>query len=396
MLLNRERALEVMDRHELDVLVAVQPENVLYLSDYTSTIAYNFARWGMSAAILPRDPDRPPTLVVREMQLFNARHTWMPEMRVQRAHSYYVPEGAVLSPSEVQQQELAARYGVEGVTSFQRLLGQSLDELGFAAARVGCDDSRVTLELMERELSDAKFTEATNIFREIRVVKTPDEIKRMRRAAIANQTALESAANLVREGVSTGELVRHYRMLMNAYGGYGSHITGGGENHPWMHHDDWGYRLKSGDHVLLDPAGSYDYYWGDQARNVVIEPVPAKFEEVYGALAQCHEQVVPQLRPGASSHEIERLAHEAAAGTAAAPGLLPLVHSIGLEQYDQPQTLGEFFTEDLVFEPNMIVNFETLYPELGWPGMLVIEDTFLITETGSERLGTLPVAPIIR
>jgi|SRR5579862_513244 len=397
MLLNRDRAQAVMERHNLDALVAVRPENVLYLSDYGSTISYNFSRWGMSAAVLPSDTQRPPTLVVREMQLFDAQHTWMPELRVQKSHSYYVPDNAHLSPSELRREELAARYGVGGVPNFQRLIGQALVELGLASGRIGCDDSRVMLELMENELREAEFVEATNIFREIRVVKTEPEIKRMRESARVNQTALESASNLAREGVAMGEVIRHYRMLMNAYGGYGSHITGGGEEHPWMHHDDWGYRLKAGDHLLLDPAGSYQFYWADQARCVAIEPVSAKFEEIYGLLIDCHHAVVPLIQPGASSHEIEHRSREFLEGTPAGPGLLPLVHSIGLEQYDQPQVLGEFFTENLIFEPGMIVNYETLYPELGWGGMLVIEDTFLVKEEGGpERLGTLPVAAMLR
>jgi len=69
MLLNRDRALAVMDEHGLDALVATTPENVHYLSDYGTQHSYNFAPWGISAAVLPRDEDIPPTLMVHEFEV---------------------------------------------------------------------------------------------------------------------------------------------------------------------------------------------------------------------------------------------------------------------------------------------------------------------------------------
>jgi Xaa-Pro dipeptidase len=394
MLLNEERARDVMERNGLDAFVATTPENVFYLSDYGSTISYNFSRWSMAAAVLPRDPGRPPTLVAREMELFHVK-TWMPELRVQRGFSYYVPVDAQLSPSEQRREARAERHGVTDFPNFQRLIGDTLLDLGLAKARLGFDDCRVMLDLAANELPEADLVEAINLFRQVRVVKTEPEIKLMRQAAQVNQTALESTANLAREGVAMGELIRHYRVLMNAYGGYGSHITGGGESHPWMHHDDLGYRLKEGDHLLLDPAGWYRFYWGDQARNVTLEPVSQRFTELYELLMQCHHEIIPLMQPGANSFELLDRMREVVRGTVAEPGFLPLFHSIGLEQYDQPQTLGEFFSENLTFEPNMTINLESLYYELGW-GAMNIEDTFLIKADGPERLGTLPLDAFVR
>jgi Xaa-Pro dipeptidase len=395
MLLNEERAREVMERHRLDAFVATTPENIHYLSDYGSVISYNFSRWGMGAAILPRESERPPTLVVREMEIFNAGKTWMPNIRIQRGFSYYVPDNAQLSESDRRRQDRVEKYGVDGIPNFQRFLGRALLDLGLGKARLGFDDCRVMLDLADNELGDAELVEAVNVFREVRVVKTEPEIKLMRQAAEVNQTALESTANLAREGHTMGELIRQYRALMNLYGGYGSHITGGGESNPWMHHDDLGYRLTKGDHLLLDPAGKYRFYWADQARNVTLEPIADRFLELYDVLAQCHHTIVPLMQPGANSHDLEEQARQLVRGTIAELGFLPLFHSIGLEQYDQPQVLGEFFSESLTFEPNMVINFETLYQELGW-GSMNLEDTFLIKEGGPDRLGTLPLNAFVR
>jgi hypothetical protein len=57
MLLNRERACEIMDREGLDALVAVTANNVYYLSDFETDFLYDVP-W-VACAILPRDPCRP-------------------------------------------------------------------------------------------------------------------------------------------------------------------------------------------------------------------------------------------------------------------------------------------------------------------------------------------------
>ena len=65
MLLNRERAMELMERDGLDALIAVTPNNVLYLSDFDTDFLYDVP-W-VACAILPRDPDIPPCLVATEI-----------------------------------------------------------------------------------------------------------------------------------------------------------------------------------------------------------------------------------------------------------------------------------------------------------------------------------------
>ena len=69
-------------------------------------------------------------------------------------------------------------------------------------------------------------------------------------------------------------------------------------------------------------------------------------------------------------------------------------HSIGIEQYDQPESIGGFLADDFVLEDGMVMNFETLYFELGW-GVLQLEDTYHVTSAGAERLQTMPQEPFL-
>jgi len=387
--LNVNRAHEIMAREGVDVVVATMPENVLYLSDFGNYRSYNFAFTGVTAAIYPRKDTSIATLIVTEFDMphMGAIPSWMPELRIVRSLGTY---GAVkrehsLTPNEKRILELYDKGRASTITNRQRLIGATLKELGLHRSVVAFDDLRVLHDVRDNDLPEGNFRDGLSMLREIRMIKTPAEIALLREAAIINETALTSVANLVGEGVSTGELVRHYKIAMAAQDAFGSHITGGGDSFAWPGHPNLGYRLKRGDLVHLDAAGWFRRYWADGGRTAVIGDPSDKFQTYYGELQASHAFVDPMIRPGMSAKELSR---EAASVLREVPkaGFAGLVHSIGLEQWEG--------TDDLVFEEGMLINLETLYFEYGW-GPLQIEDTFLVTSGEPERLTKIPQEPFI-
>jgi Xaa-Pro aminopeptidase len=394
MLLNRDRANAIMDREGIDALVATTPENVYYLSDYGNQHTFHFGPWGLAAAILPRDAEIPPTLIVADWELpyISERPSWMPGLEVQTGIATYIPDEDALSPSEMRLVELWRRGNETGLPNRSRLIGRTLSGLGLAGSALAFDDARVMLELHGRELDQARVVEAVNLFREVRLVKTPDERGMLAAAARKNQAALLSTAAMVDADVTTGQLLNHYLAAMSSQGGYGSHMTGGGRDRPWHTYPDPNYRLKQGDIYNMDPAGHYQYYWADMGRSAQVGAPTAKFEHLYGTLQEVIAAVLPRIQPGVSTAEIKSEAMRVAAAAGMSTGLVPLIHSIGIEQYDHPQSLGEFLSEDFVLEADMFINFETPYFEFPW-GVLQLEDTYHVTPDGPERLVDLPQEP---
>jgi Xaa-Pro dipeptidase len=149
-----------------------------------------------------------------------------------------------------------------------------------------------------------------------------------------------------------------------------------------------GYKLKAGDIVFVDPAGEWRHYWSDTGRTAVVGEPNQKLERLYAGLRTCHETVARELAPGASFGSLSAIARKVV-DPDVRRGFMVLFHSMGLEQYDHPRTSTEFGGGGLTLETDMVVNFETLYFELGW-GVLQLEDTYLITTGGAEKIGTLP------
>jgi Xaa-Pro aminopeptidase len=168
-------------------------------------------------------------------------------------------------------------------------------------------------------------------------------------------------------------------------------MTGGGGEQPWLSHPNLSYQFNDGDVIYLDPAGHVGHYWGDMGRAAIVGEPTAKFEERYGRLQECHAEIVPTITAGASSTTITDAAARAVAEHLPA-GFVPLIHSLGLEHYDHPQSLGTFLSEAFTVEAGMVVNFETLYFELGW-GLIQLEDTYLVGTGEPERFQTLPMEP---
>jgi len=393
MLLNRERALATMQDRGYEALIATTPENVYYLSDYGNQHCFHFAAAGMSAAILPLDESIPPTLLAQAWELphLSQEPSWMPELRIQTGITPYVPEDAELAPHEAQLRDLWREAAETGLSNRQRLLGRTLQELGLDRAALAFDDQRAMVELQQHELGGADCREALNDFRHIRLIKTEEEIVRLKQACDRNQAALESTAAMVAEGVSTGDALNHYRAEMARAGGFGSHMTGGGVDRTWHTYPDLEYRLQKGDVYVMDPAGHYRYYWADLGRSAEIGGPTAKFEHLHGTLQACHEEVTPLLRHGARTADIKQASADFVRDAMPA-GFGPALHSIGIEQYDHPLSLGEFLSEDFTLEEGMVINYETPYIEYPWGG-LQLEDTFQITAGLPVRLASLSQEP---
>ena len=393
MFLNRERANRLMERDGIDALVATTPENVYYLSGYGNQHTFHFGPWGLTAAILPLDESIPPTLIAADWELphLQERPSWMPGLEVQSSFMPFIPDTSSLSEAEKGLVEMWEQGAETGLGNRSRLIARTLEQLGLAGSRLLFDDARVAFELKERELGGARVEEGLNFFREVRLVKTPDEVEMLRAAARKNEAALIATASMVEEGVTTGQLLNHYLATMSALGGYGSHMTGGGRERTWHTYPDPNYRLKKGDIYNMDPAGHFRYYWADMGRAAEVGGPSEKFQHLYGTLQEVMTDASQLLEAGRSTADAKAETYRLAADVMPS-GLTPLIHAIGIEQYDHPQSLGEFLSEDFDLEEGVVINYEIPYFEFPW-GVLQLEDTFLITAAGPERLQTLPQEP---
>lgn len=386
MLVNRARATAIMEREGLDALVATTPEHVLYLSDFETRLPF-FTGTG-AAAVLPRDPSRPAVLVVAVAYLGHvaSEPSWMPELRAFGALGVLDRSSGPLAEPEATTMALLARHEAGAAPSQAAAVADALEIAGVQNGVIGVD--RIPGE-PERVATGAEWRDARAILREIRIVKSDDEILRLRRAATINEDAFAAAERAVRVGGSWQDVLTAWRVRWAELGGtpqfWGS---GAGPLGSQLFAERSEYVLRRGDLIRWEGGGTWRGYWADTGRSSVVGSATAEQQRAQEALIAGSDRARELLGPGVDGAAVCKPVLD----TIRAAGLTDFTsgnvwgHGVGLDLNESPRFRPA--TDDTL-EPGMVIAFETPYFAVGWGG-LQVEDTFLITEDGAERLTEAP------
>ncbi len=401
MLLNQDRACQVMEREGLDGLVAVSPLNTYYLSDYWGMFNTPGGYDAAYFAVLPADRRQPASLIVPALEIRRLETmggSWMPNVF---AHSHAEGErrfpdgtlrgadytgwpvrpGAALGDLEQRWTGIVQRLGTQMSADAFHALGRALKAAGLARGRIATDDARVAGWLAAAGLPDVDCRYHPQLFNDIRLVKTPREIELMTRAARANETALLAAAGALQDGITWEELENVYLMEMLRQGARGVYLACGVGELPHG-------RVRPGEPVMFDALGHVGRYHGDFGRCAVLGEPSAEHRKRHRAINLGWEAAQEYLRPGVRYSELAAAVQKVVRREGIPDFREPLVHSLGLEHTDDPKPAGvqPQTRPDQVLCENMVINVDMPHTEIGW-GSVHMEDTVQITADGCRRLG---------
>lgn len=407
MLLNKPRAYEVMDRHGLDGLIAVNPINVYYLTDFWGALM-RMRRTFYNYAVLPRDETAPAALIGSAVETQRLHYspglTWVPNV-CGYVHPIYrdrrdfdpdvedpeaVIEGmkwpinhAGLSPEEegyvrsIESQK--GRYSVNALYALKR----ALNDAGLSKAVVGSDDPRVGPWLNEIGLPDLKMREATSIFREIRMVKSERELDLLRAASVMNEAAMDAVIGQLHVGQPRVDLEIIFNTEIAKRGGRGLYLNTGQRGKA----NNIG-TVVEGESITFDALCEFKNYHGDLGRVAICgEPRPDLVKRMKAVELGC-EIAYSMIRPGISGREVTEAVLDGVRKAGFEGFFFATPHSIGLEHSDQPLPIGPEFPGaqgEFVYLENMVFSIDMPYLEIGW-GNLHVEDAVRVTSTGVEML----------
>lgn len=275
--------------------------------------------------------------------------------------------------------------------------------------------NRVRAQVRSGAQPPHEFLELGHLLDEMRLFKSPAELKLMQRAAdisvAAHQVAMRAARPGIREYELQAEIERVFRMH-DAVPAYGS-IVGAGANACVLHYIANGGQSKEGDLVLVDAGAEYRCYASDITRTF---PVGGRFSAEQRALhdlvGAAQAAALAQSRPGMPYEA----GHDAAVRTLT-EGLLRLgllkgslekniadghykrfyrhktghwlgldVHDVGDYRIDGESRLLE---QGMVFtiEPGLYVAPDDTSVAAKWRGIGIrIEDDVLVTKDGNKVL----------
>jgi len=382
MLFNRERALEIMEKYDLDVLVGTTPENVYYISNYQS-VSHKLLKGVQTYAIFPRDLEPVLIIPMSDLDLYADSSSWIKDVRTYG--TFYIEEGELtgLSESELRLAKLQ-KMATPGLDPLPVLVNV-LSEKGLEKSNIGIDEmgiDYITLSKLKDMLPEASIKPAYNIFKEIRMIKTREEIRLLQKSAEISQKAVEKMLDSVKEGVTEQELARVLEEVIVREGAKPFlTVLGCGTRSAFPNALPSNYKVKKGDIIRFDGGCEYKGYYSDIAKIAVLERANEKVKKYFKAVALGVEEAVNIVEPGVKASEIFQVAMEAVK-KAGIPHYRRhhVGHSIGVECYDLPILRP---SDQTVLEPDMILNIETPYYEFGLGG-LQVEITIRVTQDGYE------------
>lgn len=415
-LVNKDRAYEIMDRYGLDALVATTPKNVYYLSSHDNAF-YHTGIEHMLFAVLPRNEQAPPSLIIWGALLYHLdyRPTWMQSVEIytaplalerfsggalpppelmrgdppaMRYNRNLVREGVEYSERDLYQLALAAEYGDKPSATALHAVKRALTAAGLTQGTLGFDDARVIPWLKDVGLPDAKGVEAADIFKEVRMVKSANEIELLRETSVRCESALDVAIDSLHLGQRISDVEDEYRRRIGELGG----------NTRWLIINQDGLnsgRIEPDKVIKIDSVGEYKGYVGDIGRSIVVGNPTDEIVRRNEVNDKALRIAYAEIRPGMTFAEVSRIVadvmqQEGYNGFAA-------VHNVGLDHTDQPTSLANFSTLSRAhtFSEGTVFTVDVPYLEVGF-GSSHVEDMMVCTANGAQALSSGDVSLRVR
>lgn len=370
--LARVRAL--VAEWDLDALVVRAPDNVLYLTNF-------WAMKGFDAVVFPREGA--PTLIALEPSRDDAARTaWTQDVRLFKGYDERDPRPPTARALELAREATRGyeKIGLElslGTQASDRMVGEPTTYTrGWFDAWPGAED-------------------ATPLLSAARAIKTEQEIERIRLANEIAAAAMEHVAAELRPGVKESEAAALWQGFVHGQGtgwkgkvelalGFSLVWSGPGirtftatADRPVQEHEP----------TLFEIWVCADGYWADHTKNVCPGELTPAYDKLLDDLLAVYNAAIDHCRPGASLAELDRLIRAGIAemGYPGQPSH-PICHGVGARAHEPPYAHQAAGGE---IEAGMVLAIE---PGAYWEGGggLRLEDNFLITADGAEKLSSYP------
>jgi Xaa-Pro aminopeptidase len=378
-----ERLRRAMERHGLEAILISNRSNHRYLSGFCAEVFALYHYYFF--ALLPRDEALEPTFLCTNAFPVAAT-TWIQETRF-----WEWPKNMYMSKES------------PGIT----LLAKVLREKGLAESRIGMELSSdmhahigVNHVLQLRELlPDVKWADASDAIMEVRAVKSPAEIERLRKAALISAKAVRYGFESVVPGMTEVELTQKMAARCYELGATDIRylINYAGPRRMWADAMPTYYKIQKGDLIQFDGGCLADGYWCDFKRMCSLGKPKVEDQRHYDIAREGIETATAVLKAGVKPSDIVR----AAFGVNRRHGYGEFVdwchragweaigHGVGLDVHERP---GLAFHNHQPLEANMVVSIEPfitldgVYPFIQATGKFGLEDSVLVTANGFEVL----------
>jgi Xaa-Pro aminopeptidase len=222
---------------------------------------------------------------------------------------------------------------------------------GRAAATIAVSDRLWSLHLLRLQAAapGARWTSATEVLRELRMVKDADEIELLRLAGAAADRVVDQIASGPLVGRTEADVAREVRERLLAEGHELAEfaIVASGPNSASPHHDASDRVIQAGEPIVLDIGGSLGGYGSDTTRTLWVtggddaNGPTEEFRHLFGVLLAAQQAATRAVAPGVAAEAIDRAARVVIDSEGYGENFFHRTgHGIGLEGHEEPYLVG--------------------------------------------------------
>ena len=364
---NQVRVQEMMEREGIDLLILRTPENSKYVSEYF----HGGDKLGYRPFVVFYflDPALKPAMIVPAVDLHLAiEMTWIEDLRAYQMAELFTDVDA---------------YFYEDFFTAARDVLDDRKVKGMVVGTEGEELSSGYRAKLEALLEGNTIVDVYSKMGVVRMVKTPEEIRRLRKATEATVKAHESFRNAIKPGVTDWDL--HYaaarRMIDEGSDMVGFIYIGMGDVSFAAHFRfPRGNILKEGDFVKVDMGALYMDYPADFVRSYYLGDASQRAQDIWKWMNDCQLELGEWLRPGVTGGNIFEKAYKDISKYLDNYPREFFGHGLGLSLHEQPR-LNKI--NKTVLEADSVVCLETSYYYEG--NRFHSEETYLVKEDGNEH-----------
>ena len=267
----------------------------------------------------------------------------------------------------------------------------------------------------------SRLVDVSGLIRSVRMVKSRRELALIKRAAAIADRLFLKVPEFLKEAKTEIDLALRaeafYRSLghpgispmrafnvHNVYGhimaGPGAAVpsaspgpTGGAGAGPFLSHGAGHGKIRPHEPVLFDYTSNVEGYISDQSRIFCLGELPEKHHRAHQVMIEVQDAVSKKGKPGARAADLYALALEIVKKAGLSKGFMgypqpvPFVgHGVGLELDEWPLIARN---SEHILEKGMVMALE---PKIVFPGegVVGVENTFVVRDTGMEKLSRFP------
>ena len=234
---------------------------------------------------------------------------------------------------------------------------------------------------LSKGLEGISLNDMPPVLRDMRMVKTDEEIRAICKAAIISCDAFEALIKQLKPGMTEKHacaLLEHEMRLRGSEGPAFDTIVASGVNGSLPHAVPSDKAIQSGELVTFDFGATSMGYCSDMTRTIAVGRISYELNKLYDAVYTAHMMALEQVKPGVEAKALDTIAREYLEKRY--PGAFghSLGHGVGLNIHESPavSTRG-----DTVLQKGHVITIEPGVYIKGLGGCR-IEDTVIVTETG--------------